>query len=86
MDFTTSIHVFWAVICVWMAWVAYRVRKTRVSPKQIVMLKEGETLVGVIQRGHGQYVFVGTELERYQDNLTPEEIRLLKQELYKGYE
>ena len=45
-----------------------------------------QTLVGVVKRGHGQYVFVGTELERYQDNLTPEEIRLLKQELYKGYE
>ena len=86
MDFTTGIHVFWAVICVWMAWTAYRVRKHRVSPTQIVMLKEGETLVGVIQRGHGQYVFVGTELERYQDNLTPEEIRVLRQELYKGYE
>jgi hypothetical protein len=86
MDFTTSMHIFWAVICVWIAWTAYRVRKHRVSPTQIVMLKEGETLVGVIHRRHGQYVFVGTELERYQDNLTPEEIRLLKQELYKGYE
>ena len=86
MDFTTSMHIFWAVICVWMAWVAYRVRKNWVSPTRIVMLKEGETLVGVIQRGHGQYMFVGTELERYQDTLTLEEIRLLKQELYKGYE
>jgi hypothetical protein len=45
------------------------------------MLKEGETLVGVIQREHGQYVFIGTELERYQDTLTLEEIRLLRQEL-----
>ena len=86
MDFTTSMYIFWAVICLWMAWTAYKMRKDRVAPKQIVMLREGETLVGVIQREHGQCVFIGTELERYQDTLTLEEIRLLKQELYKGYE
>jgi hypothetical protein len=64
----------------------YRMRKNWGVPTQIVMLREGETLVGVIQRGQGQYVFIGTELERYEENLTPEEIRLLRQELHKGYE
>ena len=86
MDFTTSLYIFWAVVCIWMAWTAYRMRKDWVSPKQTVMLREGETLVGVIQRGHGQYVFIGTELARYQGTLTPTEIHLLRQELYKGYE
>ncbi len=49
-------------------------------------LKEGEALVGVIERKRGRYVFIGDDLERYQESLTPQEIKLLRQEFYKDYE
>ena len=86
MKFSTGMYVLWVVTFLWIAWTVYRMRKDRVFQKQIVTLKEGETFVGVIQRGRGQYVFIGNDLARYQENLTPEEIRVLREEFYKGYE
>jgi len=54
--------------------------------KQVVALKEGETFVGVIERGRGQYVLIGNDVGRYEENLTPHEISILRQALSKGYE
>jgi hypothetical protein len=86
MNFSTGMYVLWVVVFLWIAWMVYRMRKNWLLQQQIVTLKEGETFLGVIQRGRGQYVFIGNDLERYHESLTPEEIRLLRQEFYKGYE
>ena len=86
MNFSTGMCVFWAIAFLLIIWTVYRGNRHAFFPKQNVALKEGETFVGVIERRRGQYVFIGNDLERYQENLTPEEIRLLRQEFYKGYE
>jgi len=63
----------------------YVLNKQSAWQKQVVALKEGETFVGVIERRRGQYVFIGNDLGRYQASLTPQEIRILREEFDKGY-
>ncbi|SRR5260370_24726265 len=67
-------------------WNIYRFKKNGLFPERSMTLKEGEALVGVIERKRGRYVFIGDDLERYQESLTPQEIKLLRQEFYKDYE
>jgi hypothetical protein len=86
MNFSTGTYVFWVMTFLLIMWTVYRVHRSSFFRKQVVALKAGETFVGVVERRRGQYVFIGNDLARYQDDLTPEEMSLLKQEFYKGYE
>ena len=89
MSLSTLIYTYLVIFVVasaWIIWSIYRYNKNLLIPEQVVTLKEGETFVGVIERGRGQYVFIGNDLGRYEESLTPQEIRILKQEFYNGYE
>lgn len=89
MNVNILIWVYLVILVVSFSWMVrsiYRFNKTLPFEEQVVALKEGETFVGVIERRRGQYVFIGNDWGRYEENLTPQEIRLLRQEFYKGYE
>ncbi len=86
MDFRILLCVYFLVVFSGIVWRMYRLNKNAPLQEQVVALKEGETFVGVIERRRGRYVFIGDNVGRYEESLTPEEIRLLRQELYKDYE
>jgi len=89
VNLSTLICVYLVILVVSFSWMVrsiYRFNKKLPCEEQVVALKEGETFVGVIERRRGQYVFIGNDLGRYEESLTPQEIRLLRQEFYKGYE
>jgi hypothetical protein len=46
---------------------------------QVMTLKAGETLLGVLDRGRGHYIFVGNDPRRSYAEITPDEVKLLKQ-------
>ena len=86
MDVRLILCVYFLVVFSGIVWRMYRLNKNAPLQEQVVALKEGETFVGVIERRRGRYVFIGDNVGRYEESLTPEEIRLLRQELYKDYE
>jgi len=86
VDFRLILCVYFLVVFSGIVWRMYRLNKKAPWQEQVVALKEGETFVGVIERRRGRYVFIGDNVGRYEESLTPEEIRLLRQELYKDYE
>ncbi len=86
MDFRLILCVYFLVVFSGIVWRMYRLNKKAPWQEQVVALKEGETFVGVMERRRGQYVFIGDNVGRYEESLTPEEISLLRQEFDKGYE
>jgi hypothetical protein len=49
--------------------------------EQVVTLREGETFLGVLDRGKRDCLFIGDAPGRIYRNLTAEDVRLLKHEL-----
>ena len=86
MDVRLILCVYFLVVFSGIVWRIYRLNKNAPFQEQVVALKEGETFVGVIERRRGRYVFIGDNVGRYEESLTPEEISLLRQEFDKGYE
>ena len=86
VDFRIILCVYFLVVFSGIVWSIYRLNKHAPLQEQVVALKEGETFVGVIERRRGQYVFIGDNVGRYEESLTPEEIRLLRQDFDKNYE
>ena len=85
MDFGT-ISIYFLVIFLVASWHVEKSEKIFRSSEESMTLKEGETLVGVIERRRGRYIFIGHDWQRYEERLTLEEMRLIKDEFYKGYE
>ena len=86
MDFINGVGIYLLALFLLVVLHVEKFKKIARSSEQVVTLKEGETFVGVIERKRGQYVFIGDDLQRYQGSLTPEEMKLIKEEFYKGYE
>jgi len=86
VDVRLILCVYFLVVFSGIVWSMYKLNKKAPWQEQVVALKEGESFVGVMERRRGQYVFIGDNVGRYEESLTPEEIRLLRQEFDKGYE
>ena len=86
---STLLGVSLVVFVIVFAWMGRRMNtfhKNVLLQTQVVALKEGETFVGVMERRRGQYILIGNDWGRYEEHLTPHEISILRQALYKGYE
>ena len=86
MEFINPIGIYLIVVFLLVVLHVDKFKKISCSSEQNIALKEGETFLGVIERRRGQYVFIGHDWQRYQESLTLEEMKLIKEEFYKGYE
>jgi hypothetical protein len=86
MEFINPIGIYLIVVFLLVVLHVEKFKKISRSSEQSIALKAGETFLGVIERRRGQYVFIGHEWQRYQESLTLEEMKLIKEEFYKGYE
>jgi hypothetical protein len=86
MEFINPIGIYFLVVFLLVVLHIEKFKKISRSSEQDMGLKEGETLVGVIERGRREYIFIGLDMQRYQGKLTQEEMRLIQEEFYKGYE
>jgi hypothetical protein len=82
MDFGAGLGFCLAVLFVWIVSAVYKFTTNAGLAERVITLQAGETFVGVIERGRRRYIFIGHDWRKYQEHLSPDEIRLLKQEWY----
>jgi|RhiMethySRZTD1v2_1073278.scaffolds.fasta_scaffold406726_2 hypothetical protein len=86
MELMNIVQIYLLVVFLLVVLYVEKFKKIPRSSEQSMTLKAGETFLGVIERRRGRYIFIGHDWQRYEESLTLEEMRLIKEEFYKGYE